>query len=87
MTREHMQRVKTAMEYQKKAIRALLPENMEGHLNVIENEVRAMVFDLAASMIRDVRESDLFRCDAANAGAEEAKKDMSGVRGKKVDIS
>ena len=87
MTREHMQRVKTAMEYQKKAIRALLPENMEGHLNVIENEVRAMVFDLAASMIRDVRESDLFRCDAANAGAEEAKKDMPGVRGKKVDIS
>ena len=88
MTREYVQRVKKAMEYQKKAVRALLPENVGGHLEVIENEVRAMLFDLAANMIRDVRESELFRCDAVKAGGrEEDKKDRSGAGVRKVDIS
>lgn len=33
--KEMLQRIKTAGEYQKKAIRALFPEEIGGHLDVI----------------------------------------------------
>jgi hypothetical protein len=48
MNKEMMGRLKTAAGYQKKAIRALLPEGMEGHLDVIEKEVKMMVAEAAA---------------------------------------
>ena len=48
MNKEMMGRLKTAAGYQKKAIRALLPEGMEGHLDVIEKEVKMMLAEAAA---------------------------------------
>ena len=43
LNKEMMGRLKTAAGYQKKAIRVLLPEGMEGHLDVIERA--SSVFD------------------------------------------
>ena len=40
-----MSRLKTAAGYQKKAILALLPEGMEEHVDVIENEIRSMLME------------------------------------------
>ena len=51
MNKEMMKRLRTAGKYQKKALRALFPEEMSGHLDVIEGEVKAMFMDLAFEMI------------------------------------
>ena len=42
MSRELKERLKKAREYQKRAILELLPEGMEGHLEVIGKELRLM---------------------------------------------
>lgn len=52
MDREVFHRLKTAADYQKKAIRALLPEKMEKHLDVIENEIKSMVLEAAAELVK-----------------------------------
>lgn len=42
MNRELLQRLKTAGAYQRKAVYALFPEEMNGHLEVIEKELKMM---------------------------------------------
>ena len=59
MNREMLHRLKTAGEYQKKAIMALLPEPMERHLDVIEKEIKMMVTETVAEMIWECRRKDL----------------------------
>lgn len=51
--KEMIGRLKTAAGYQKKAIRALLPEGMEGHLDVIEKEVKMMFAEAAAGLFAE----------------------------------
>ena len=46
MNKNMIKRLKTAAAYQKKAMRALLPESVSGHLETIEQEFKAMAFDL-----------------------------------------
>lgn len=58
MNKEMMKRLKTAGKYQKKALRALFPEEMSGHLDVIEEEVKAMFMDLAFEMIKEYKNMD-----------------------------
>ena len=53
MDREMMQRLKTAGEYQKKAIRALFPEKMAKHLDVIENELKWMAAEALAELVKE----------------------------------
>ncbi len=53
MNSEMISRLKTAAGYQKKAIRALLPEGMEGHLDVIENEIRSMFAEAVTRIVAD----------------------------------
>jgi len=77
MNREMINRMKTAGEYQKKAIRALLPERMGGHLDVIENEIKMMAMEIMADMMRECRKS-------GSREEEQAQENVSGV--KKVDI-
>ena len=58
MNREMLHRLKTAGEYQKKAIMALLPEPMERHLDVIEKEIKMMVVETVAEMVWECRKRD-----------------------------
>lgn len=46
MSRELKERLKKAGEYQRKAILELLPEGMEGHLEVIGKELRQMAGEM-----------------------------------------
>ncbi len=58
---EMLRRLKTAGEYQKKAMMALLPEQMEKHLDVIEKEVKMMLAEMIAAAVREGRKADAFR--------------------------
>ncbi|MCR4739296.1 MAG: hypothetical protein K5886_03425 [Lachnospiraceae bacterium] len=51
-------RLKKAAGYQKQAIRALLPEGMGSHLDVIEGEVKEMVAELISAHCPHNREED-----------------------------
>lgn len=76
MNKEMMKRMKTAGEYQKKAIRALFPEEMEEHLDVIEKEMKAMFMEMAMTAFMDMKE-----CSKDTDDTKEEKK------ARKVDIS
>lgn len=52
MNKEMLHRLKTAGDYQKKAVRALLPEEMGGHLDVIEKEVKMMAVEIIAELLK-----------------------------------
>lgn len=53
MNREMMQRIKIAGDYQRKAIRALFPEEMGEHFDVIEKEIKAMVMELVVEIAKE----------------------------------
>ncbi len=53
MNREICSRIKTAGEYQKKAIYALFPENVGRHLEAIERELKMMAVEIAADVVRE----------------------------------
>lgn len=53
MNREMMQRIKIAGDYQRKAIRALFPEEMGEHFDVIEKEIKAMVIELVVEIAKE----------------------------------
>ena len=46
-------RLKKAADYQKKAIRALMPDAMEKHIDVIEKEMKSMFMELFVDMVKD----------------------------------
>ncbi|MBR3524904.1 MAG: hypothetical protein IKO11_03565 [Lachnospiraceae bacterium] len=48
MNKEMKKRLKTAVEYQKKAILALLPERTPEHMRVIGNELKQMLGEMLA---------------------------------------
>lgn len=77
MDKDMLRRIKTAGMYQKKAIKALIPENMNSHLEVIEGEIKAMITEAAVDIFMDCRESK-------DCGDEERK---DNTRSKKVEIS
>lgn len=58
MNREMTERLRIAGEYQKKAIRALFPEKMNDHLDVIEREVKTMFLELMADWIKEYQTAD-----------------------------
>lgn len=78
MNEETLHRIKTAAEYQRKAIRALFPEEMGGHLDVMEKELKMMLMELAAELLKECSVSD-----SDNGGHSD--KQTSNV--KKVDIA
>ena len=53
MNKEMMRRIKEARKYQKMAIRALMPERMAEHVDVIEHEVKAMVRETIIDVVKD----------------------------------
>ncbi len=50
---EMLGRIKRGGGYQRQAIRALLPEEMEGHLDVIEGELKAMFAEAVTKVMTD----------------------------------
>lgn len=54
MNREMSDRIMTAKAYQKKAILALFPEEMGGHLEVIEKELKLMAGEVLRAMLHDI---------------------------------
>lgn len=56
MNREIRSRIKTAGEYQKKAIYALFPENVGRHLEAIERELKMMAVEIAADVVRSAQD-------------------------------
>lgn len=77
MNKEMLHRMKTAGEYQQKAVRALFSKEVIGHLDVIEKEVKAMVLEVLAEMVKD--------CDKNNK-CEETQSHEKSSEIKKVDI-
>ncbi len=77
MNKEMIDRVKIAAEYQKKAIRALFPEEMGEHLDVIEKELKVMAIEIMAELLKDCMESGVFN---------EQPSQQQGSKVKKVDI-
>lgn len=53
MNRELLQRIRIAGEYQRKAVYALFPEEMRGHLEAIEKELKMMAAE-AGKKVRKV---------------------------------
>mgnify|MGYP007121866443 CR=1 FL=1 len=53
MNTELLERIMIAKEYQKKAVYALFPEEMSGHLEVIEREVRMMAAEFVKAMAQN----------------------------------
>lgn len=77
MNKEVFKRLKTAGEYQKKAIYALFPDNVSRHLDVIEKELKMMAVEIAADVVKECR-----KCDRYGGAQDDGKE--SEV--KKVDI-
>ncbi|MCR5002025.1 MAG: hypothetical protein K6A71_09555 [Lachnospiraceae bacterium] len=50
MNMEMVKRLKTAAHYQRQAIRALIPKNMEGHLDVIGKEIKEILKETVIGM-------------------------------------
>lgn len=57
MSSEMVRRLKVAGDYQRKAIKALFPEEMGGHLDVIEREVKAMFVEIAMEIGKEYKET------------------------------
>ncbi len=53
MNTEILERIMTAKEYQKKAVYALFPEEMSGHLEVIEKELKMMTAELVKAWVEN----------------------------------
>ena len=77
MNKEMLHRMKTAAECQKKAIWALLPEEMGEHLDVIEKEMKMMVMEVAAELLKN--------CNQGNA-CRDGQSHEQALKVKKVDI-
>lgn len=77
---EMMRRLRTAGKYQRKAVRALFPEQMSSHLDVIEEEIKGMFKDMALEMVMEYKKCENESC---KTGADNGK---TTGKTKKVDI-
>lgn len=51
--REVIDRFRKAAEYQRQAVRCLIPERLGGHLEIIGNELKLMLTEAAADILKD----------------------------------
>lgn len=58
MNKEMIDRMKIAGEYQRKAMRALFPEEMSEHMDVIEKELKMMVMEVITELLKECNRSD-----------------------------
>lgn len=74
MNKEMLHRMKIAGEYQRKAVRALFPEEMGGHLDAIEKEMKMMVREAAAELLKNCNKSDVCRDGQSHDQTSKVKK-------------
>lgn len=74
MNKEMIDRMKTAGEYQRKAIRALFPEEMGQHLDVIERELKMMVMEAAAELLKECNTGDACKDEQGHEQTSKVKK-------------
>lgn len=74
MSKEMLHRMKTAGEYQRKAIRALFPEEMGEHLDVIEKEMKMMVMEAAAELLKNCNKGNACRDGQSHEQTSKVKK-------------
>jgi hypothetical protein len=81
MNRSMISRITEAKMYQRKAIQALLPENVAGHLEVIEQELMAIFVECTKEMMNQKQKEGEEAKD--NSQPQE---NRNGNRTKKVTI-
>ena len=74
MNEEMLQRMKIAGEDQKKAIRALFSEETGKHLDVIEKEMKMMVMEVAAELLKKCNKGDTCRDGQGHEQTSKVKK-------------
>lgn len=74
MNKEMLHRMKIAGEYQRKAIRVLFPEEMGKHLDAIETEMKMMVMEAAAELLKNCNKCDACRDEQSHEQASKVKK-------------
>ena len=75
---EMINRLRTAAGYQRQALRALFPESMGNHIEVIENEISAMMMESLMGVITG--------CTKSPEPTEAGSKSSGSEKVKKVDI-
>ena len=73
MNKEVMKRLRTAGNYQRKALRALFPEEVSSHLDVIEGELKEMFKEIALEMVMECRKDNSEKGES-KAGTSKTKK-------------
>ena len=58
MNKDTIHRLKKAAGYQRQAILALLPEGMDSHIEVIENEIKKMFEETVTNVIFECRQEN-----------------------------
>lgn len=86
MNKELLGRLELAGQYQKKAIRALFPEGMEEHMEVIENELKAMLMEVVAETMRYHNANVKQKTTEENENCDKTKNSEKQGRTKKVQI-
>ncbi len=74
MNSEMVSRLKTAAGYQRQAIRALLPEGMDEHLDVIEKELKSMVAETMTKVMEERAKSACKSDETADKAESKVKK-------------
>jgi|ADurb_H2B_03_Slu_FD_contig_51_1069403_length_1179_multi_3_in_0_out_0_2 hypothetical protein len=71
MNSEFIQKMIQAKKLEKEAVLTLLPKSLSGHLDVIENEMKMMIMDLAKECVAESVRA------AANPGEDKKVKKVS----------
>lgn len=79
MNRSFQSRLQQASQYQKQAIRALLPDHVNAHLDVIENEICTLIKDVLIDGLQNE-----FKSQSATTPSEPQPKDDSKIRKVKI---
>jgi len=67
-------RIQIAGEYQRKAVRALFPEEMREHLDAIEKELKMMVKESVTELLKEYNKSNVCREEQGHKQKPKAKK-------------
>lgn len=64
------ERLIEAGKYQKLALRVLLPEHIQGHIEVIENELKAIIKECACDIVKNSMDRDSAESNEKAGGAK-----------------
>ena len=82
MNKDTMKRVREAQKYKRMAVKALFPEKVAGHIDVIENELREMVMEIISDMVTEEMKS---KCDSMSENKSST--EYKSTKTAKIEIS